>query len=199
MNVTDALVNTGQFGMVTGFQNGRLPNRLGPCWKTEGGFGFSFQISFNLNDVDPAAIKVVRKTCFQTLYRDPTGLKQAEKDILTDPLGSEDSPDEKNVKREAYLNHKGEICGGKVTVWDAPGPRHLITQSPQYYPVEFRGRFEVQVLHEPTAKQFYTIEYLVAIRATPPQGAITHGTDSTKYPNMKFPKMFDVLRRTHGG
>jgi hypothetical protein len=88
MNVTDALVNTGQFGMVTGFQNGRLPNRLGPCWKTEGGFGFSFQISFNLNDVDPAAIKVVRKTCFQTLYRDPTGLKQAEKDILTEGLSS---------------------------------------------------------------------------------------------------------------
>ncbi|MGC2660426.1 MAG: hypothetical protein WA324_20935 [Bryobacteraceae bacterium] len=173
MLVKDALVNTGQFGMMTGFRNSRLPNCLGPCWKTEGGFAFSFQISFRLDEVDPAQIKLVRKTSFQTLYHDPTGLKQLVKDILNGPLGAEDSPNEQNVKREEHRNHKGEICGGEITVWDAPGPMPMITQNAIFYPIEFRGRFEVQVIHEPTVTKLYSIEYLVGIRATAFRGAIT--------------------------
>jgi hypothetical protein len=189
MIVKDALVNTGQLGMKTGFQNARLPNVLGPCWKTEGGFAFSFQISFRLDEVDPDQIKLVRKAVAQTLYRDPTGLKQQVKDILHSPLSSEDSPDEKNVKREAHRNYKGEICGGEVTVWDAPGPRHLIAVDPRYYPIEFQGRFEVHVIHQPTQTKLYSIEYLVGLRATAPRGEII--------PCTAFPHKFDVLRRNH--
>jgi hypothetical protein len=189
MIVKDALVNTGQLGMKTGFQNARLPNVLGPCWKTEGGFGFSFQISFRLDEVDPDQIKLVRKAVAQTLYRDPTGFKQQVKDILHSPLSSEDSPDEKNVKREGHRNYKGEICGGEVTVWDAPGPRHLIAADPRYYPIEFQGRFEVQVIHQPTQTKLYSIEYLVGLRATASKGEIT--------PCTAFPHKFDVLRRSH--
>jgi len=194
MLVTDALVNTGQLGLVTGFGNARLPNRLGPYWKAEGGFGYSFQISFNLNDVNPSDIRLARKAISQTQYQDPTGLRQPPKDIFNDPLGMEDSPNEGNVKREAYRDHKGQICGGRITVWDAPGPRDLITKNPVCYPIEFRGRFQLQVVHQPTLTRLYTIVYVVAMRTTIFQGAITHSADAKR-----FPSMFDVLRRAHGG
>jgi hypothetical protein len=188
MIVKDAFVNTGQLGMKTGFGD-RQPHVLGPCWKNEGGFAFSFQISFRLGEVDPGQIELVRNCIAQTLYHDPTGLRQEVKDIRTLAMTTKDNPGEHNIKREAHRNHKGEICGGEVTVWDSPGPRHLITTDERYYPIEFQGRFEVRVIHKLTHTQLYSIEYLVGIRATKFKGEII--------PSLAFPHKFDVLRRSH--
>ncbi|MDD1622751.1 MAG: hypothetical protein LUQ11_14840 [Methylococcaceae bacterium] len=175
MRVSNILINTGQASIERGFQNTRLPLRLGVYDEGEGKpFRYGLQVTFTLDGIATSDTRFIRR-CTQCIkWTDPLqaglsrlGLNSPEQvDVMTGDLGTADSPDQQNVIEN----------GCRKIVFDAPGPtRSFVVENPICYPIIFRARFQLNLIHSQLNNPIGTAEYYIELTKQRIDGAVEGG------------------------